>query len=192
MFSCLNDGFVDVFFVQHLKGFGVNWTRSGRIWIILTRTVNKLTVLRDNGLFTNRVYSLVWCECDDFASFLWGFRYLLYGLFLKFLIRFTDGPAHFGLQKHYNIIVSKSKNTKKSHFWNPCIRGDFEKNNKNQQKSVLFIIQNEQSCFKGSGSLSIFKKSCFWYFLNPRLHSRRSRPNFACFLEKIYNPSIVF
>ena len=86
----------------------------------------------------------------------------------------------------------KSKNTKKSHFWNPRIRGDFEKNNKNQQKSVLFIIQNEQSRFKGSGSLSLFKKSCFWYFLNPRLHTRRSRPNFACFLEKIYNPSIVF
>ena len=141
MFSCLNAGFVEVFLYNIWKGLGVNWTRSGRIWIILTRTVNKLTVLRDNGLFTNRVYSLVWCECDDFASFLWGFRYLLYGLFLKFLIRFTDGPAHFGLQKHYKITVFKTKKYRKITLLKSIHSGGFRKKQQKSTKSVLFIIQ---------------------------------------------------
>ena len=82
----------------------------------------------------------------------------------------------------------KSKNTKKSHFWNPCIRGDFEKNNKNQQKSVLFIIQIEQSRFKHSGSLSLLKKTFFGVFFESTPKHSPFKTQFCVFFGENIQP----
>ena len=144
MFSGLNDGFFGVSFCATFERIWVNWTRSGRIWMILTRTVNKLTVLQT---MIRSMIKFAHCCCAKlgFAFFLWVFWHLLWRFFYEFEFRFTDGPAHFGLQKHYKITVSKINKHQKNHTFEIHTFGEISKKITKINKKVYFLSSKMSS-----------------------------------------------